>query len=343
MPTKQRFPLRSRRRPATSRKTFDAMAGTAYHVWARLRAEDDSLSNDSVHVQFSDAVTSAGSPGLRIGTSSSAEFLLQDGPTGSGNSAWGWTDNGWGEPGSLIYFAATGTHTLRIQAREDGAFVDQIVLSPDTYIINAPGRATATATMLPEGTASPGTTCTDPSATNYGGPAPCTYPAPPPAANNDRGRVSGEGALQRQLAAVTDATAARRRRHLESERQPGEGRAGAGGARELCRRDVPRDGRHRVSRLGANARGRRLAVERLGPPAVQRLGDVGRRRDPAIGTSSSAEFVLQNGSSGPADTAGAGPTTAGAPRHADLFRGDSARTRSASSSARTARSSIRWC
>ena len=64
-------------------QTFDAMAGTAYHVWVRLRAEDDSLSNDSVHMQFSDSVTSIGSPTLRIGTSSSAEFLLQDGPSGA--------------------------------------------------------------------------------------------------------------------------------------------------------------------------------------------------------------------------------------------------------------------
>ena len=101
-------------------KTFNAMSGTAYHVWVRMRAENDSTSNDSLHIQFSDAVTQSGTPQLRIGTSSSAEFILQDGPSGSGPSAWGWTDNGWGAPGALIYFAATGTHTLRIQQREDG-------------------------------------------------------------------------------------------------------------------------------------------------------------------------------------------------------------------------------
>ena len=59
-------------------------------------------------------------------------------------------DNGWGQPGALIYFAATGAHTLRIQQREDGPFVDQIVLSPDTYITNAPGPRFADSTILPE-------------------------------------------------------------------------------------------------------------------------------------------------------------------------------------------------
>src|SRR6185295_12315141 len=118
---------------------------------------------------FSDSVTQSGAATQRIGTSSSAEFLLENGPSGGAESGWGWADNGWGQPGALIYFAATGTHTLRIQQREDGPFVDQIVLSPDTYITNAPGPRFADSTILPEGASS--ATCTDPNATNYGGPA----------------------------------------------------------------------------------------------------------------------------------------------------------------------------
>jgi len=158
-------------------RTFDAMTGTAYHVWVRMRAQDDSFSNDSLYIQFSDSVTQSGAATQRIGTSSSAEFLLQDGPGGSGNSGWGWADNGWGVAGALVYFAATGTHTLRIQAREDGPYIDQIVLSPDTYISNPPGPRNGDSTILPEGGAS--ATCDDPKATNFGGPAPCKYPPPP--------------------------------------------------------------------------------------------------------------------------------------------------------------------
>src|SRR5204863_3231782 len=40
--------------------TFDAKAGVAYHVWLRLKAENDSWLNDSVFVQFSDAIDAGG-------------------------------------------------------------------------------------------------------------------------------------------------------------------------------------------------------------------------------------------------------------------------------------------
>ena len=137
---------------------FDAMAGVAYHIWIRMRAEGNLTSNDSVHVQFSDAVTSSTSTTatMQIGTTSSAEFVLQDGSAGALPSEWGWTDNGWGVAGAPIYFATTGTHTLRIQQREDGAIVDQIVLSPDTYFTASPGALTNDTTILPETTTSTG-------------------------------------------------------------------------------------------------------------------------------------------------------------------------------------------
>ena len=41
--------------------------------------------------------------------------------------------------GPLIYFANSGTHTIRIQVREDGLSIDQIVLSPSTYLNSPPG------------------------------------------------------------------------------------------------------------------------------------------------------------------------------------------------------------
>ena len=129
-------------------QTFDAASGTAYHLWVRLRAQNNSRSNDSVHVQFSDSVTSSGAPSLRIGSSSSAQIVLQDGDLDASVSGWGWSDNGWGTLGSPIYFAANGKHTIRIQQREDGAIVDQIVLSPDTYLTARPGATDNDSTIL---------------------------------------------------------------------------------------------------------------------------------------------------------------------------------------------------
>jgi hypothetical protein len=38
-----------------------------------------------------------------------------------------------------LYFASTGTQTLRLQPREDGVSVDQIVLSPVRYLTTSPG------------------------------------------------------------------------------------------------------------------------------------------------------------------------------------------------------------
>ena len=137
---------------------FAAMGGVGYHMWIRLRAEGNLTSNDSVHVQFNDAVAGSASttPTMGFGTTSSAEFVLQDGSTGAVPSGWGWTDNGWGVLGDPIYFAASGTHTMRIQQREDGAIVDQIVLSPDTYFTTPPGAATNDVTILPETAGSTG-------------------------------------------------------------------------------------------------------------------------------------------------------------------------------------------
>ena len=63
-------------------------------------------------------------------------------------SGWGWNDNGFGVLGPDIYFKSTGLHTIRIQPRTDGAVVDQIVLSPDTYVRAAPGGGDNDSTML---------------------------------------------------------------------------------------------------------------------------------------------------------------------------------------------------
>jgi hypothetical protein len=128
--------------------TFTANAGTAYHLWLRLRADSNSTANDSLHVQFSDALTSSGTPYARIGTTASAEVVLQAGSTAPAPHGWGWADNGWDTAGAPIYFATTGTHTIRIQQREDGMTIDQIVLSPDAYLSAAPGARRDDTTIL---------------------------------------------------------------------------------------------------------------------------------------------------------------------------------------------------
>ena len=129
--------------------TFNAQAGTAYRLWIRGKAENDFWGNDSVFVQFSDSV-SGSSPIFRIGTTSATTINLED-CSGCGLSGWGWQDNGWGVGvmGPLIFFANGGTHTLRIQVREDGLSIDQIVLSPNTYLNASPGALRNDNTILP--------------------------------------------------------------------------------------------------------------------------------------------------------------------------------------------------
>jgi phosphatidylserine/phosphatidylglycerophosphate/cardiolipin synthase-like enzyme len=128
--------------------TFNAVGGRAYHLWIRMRAQKNSLSNDSVHVQFSGATTASGAPYARIGSPASAEVVLQNGPGGGAPSSWGWTDNGWGGLGPHIYFPSNGTYTIRVQQREDGVIIDQIVLSPDAYLTSPPGSRRNDATIL---------------------------------------------------------------------------------------------------------------------------------------------------------------------------------------------------
>ena len=129
--------------------TFTAEAGTAYRLWVRGKALNDDPFNDSFFVQFSDSVTSGGTAISRIGTTSSETINLED-CSGCGLSGWGWQDNGWGVGvmGPLIYFQTSGTHTLRIQPREDGLSIDQIVLSAQTYLNTSPGSLMNDNTIL---------------------------------------------------------------------------------------------------------------------------------------------------------------------------------------------------
>jgi hypothetical protein len=132
--------------------TFEAEGDTPYRLWVRGKALNNLASNDSVHVQFSDSINSDGAAAYRIGTNSSTEVVLED-CSGCGMQGWGWQDNGWGAPGLLgpqIRFATAGEKRMRIQGREDGLFIDQVVLSPDTYLVNPPGPQRNDDTILTE-------------------------------------------------------------------------------------------------------------------------------------------------------------------------------------------------
>jgi len=130
--------------------TFTASANTPYRLWMRGRAHLNSPNNDSVFAQFSDSVDASGSAAWRIGTTSSVLINLED-CSGCGNAGWGWEDTGWGAAGTLgpeIRFATSGMKILRVQNREDGFFIDQIVLSPSAYLTQAPGANQNDATIL---------------------------------------------------------------------------------------------------------------------------------------------------------------------------------------------------
>jgi acid phosphatase len=129
--------------------TFNAQAGVDYRLWLRGKAQADYWGNDSVFIQFSDSVDASGSPVFRIGTTDATTMNLED-CSGCGIQGWGWQDNGWGIGvlGPLVRFQTNGTHTLRIQVREDGLSLDQIVLSPQTYKTAAPGGLRNDTTIL---------------------------------------------------------------------------------------------------------------------------------------------------------------------------------------------------
>ena len=156
---------------------FTAQAGKAYRLWIRGRAENDSWQNDSTFVQFSGSRDAAGTAAFRIGTTAATVVSIEE-ASSAGVSGWGWQDNGYGSVGPAIYFDGT-PQTLRVQVREDGLSIDQIVLSPVTYGAVAPGAAKNDTTILPE-TAAAATPIVPPIPTPTPAPTPVPAPTPPP-------------------------------------------------------------------------------------------------------------------------------------------------------------------
>jgi hypothetical protein len=130
--------------------TFDANAGMPYTLWLRMQALNNSKFNDSLWVQFSDA-TANGASIYPMNTTSGLDVNLATDATASSLNHWGWQNTGyWLSQPTTVTFATSGTHTMRIQVREDGVQFDQIVLSSSRYLATAPGGATNDATIVPK-------------------------------------------------------------------------------------------------------------------------------------------------------------------------------------------------
>jgi exonuclease III len=128
--------------------TFDADASKPYRLWIRAVAQNNHYYNDSVYVQFDRSTDAAGNPVNRIGTTSATNIVLED-CGGCAMQGWGWQDNGYAMLGPLVYFATSGPQRLRIQVREDGIGIDQVVLSAVKYKTQPPGATRNDATILP--------------------------------------------------------------------------------------------------------------------------------------------------------------------------------------------------
>jgi len=132
--------------------TFSAPAYVKYHVWVRLRAANDSKYNDSIWVQFSDALDRNGNSVYPVGSSNALLVNLEN-CNSCGVSGWGWQDKAyWLQQENIVQFPSTGTHRIRVQTREDGVQVDQIVLSAVNYFWSAPGSVSNDSTILARST-----------------------------------------------------------------------------------------------------------------------------------------------------------------------------------------------
>jgi len=130
--------------------TFNAAANTPYTLWLRLQALANSKFNDSVWVQFSDA-TAGGAGVFPIGSTDALLVNLATDSTAASLNGWGWQNTAyWLSQPTTVTFATAGPHTLRIQVREDGVQLDQIVLSPNRFRTAAPGAATNDGTIVPK-------------------------------------------------------------------------------------------------------------------------------------------------------------------------------------------------
>jgi hypothetical protein len=130
---------------------FVADPTQTYKLWVRLKADGNSWANDSLWLQFREAVDAAGNS-YQPGTTSGIAVNLEE-CSGCGVSGWGWRDEAWGQRSAVgtltLRFTRGGWQKLRLQTREDGVSVDQIVLSSEKYRTTRPGAVKNDAVILP--------------------------------------------------------------------------------------------------------------------------------------------------------------------------------------------------
>ena len=131
--------------------SFIATNTETYKLWVRLKADGNHWANDSLWLQVSGAVDASGRS-YAPGTASGIEVNLEE-CSGCGISGWGWRDEAWGQRDAIglltLKFEKNGWQTLRIQTREDGVSIDQVVLSSEKYRTTRPGAAKNDTTILP--------------------------------------------------------------------------------------------------------------------------------------------------------------------------------------------------
>ena len=130
--------------------TFNAVAGVRYRLWLRMSATANNKFNDSLWVQFSGSTDSSGNQRYRIGTTQALNVNLAT-CADCALSGWGWQNHAyWEADTGEVWFATSGTQTIRIQIREDGVAVDQIILSPTQFVDTAPGPPTGDTRIVPK-------------------------------------------------------------------------------------------------------------------------------------------------------------------------------------------------
>ena len=130
--------------------TFTADANKSYAIWLRMKALNNSKYNDSVWVQFSDALA-GGAATYQLNSTSALGVNLATDSTATSLNNWGWQNGAyWLSQPKTVSFASSGPHTIRFQIREDGVQLDQIILSSAQYLTVAPGGPTNDATIVPK-------------------------------------------------------------------------------------------------------------------------------------------------------------------------------------------------
>ena len=131
--------------------TVNAQAGVPYRIWLRLRALSNSKYNDAIWVQFSNAQVN-GSRAYAINSASGLLVNLATDGTGGSLNNWGWQNGAyWLSQATAVTFPVSGAQTIRIQVREDGVQLDQVVLSPSRFFNSAPGGPTNDGTIVAKG------------------------------------------------------------------------------------------------------------------------------------------------------------------------------------------------